>query len=134
MAPALEVSLLTKVYGSRVALGSTLLGPVANGVAVFMVFGAGLVAGLLGQIGHGISSRTLERTAERASWAVPFEALYQDALARIVSGSTGFTRVALSLGPFGGAQQGGGKLYVWPPLFLALVVGAALAVFARRDL
>ena len=64
-------------------LGATLLQPIANGVAVFMLFGAGLVAGLLGQIGQGIGSRTLERIGERSSWVVPFEGLYQDALHRI---------------------------------------------------
>jgi ABC-type transport system involved in multi-copper enzyme maturation permease subunit len=132
--PALELAAAVVLVAAVSLLGSTLLSPIANGVAVFMVFGAGLVSGLLGQIGQGINSRTLERIGERSSWFVPFEALYQDALHRIVQSSNGFTRVALSLGPFGGAHQGGDKLYVWPPLFFVLVVGAAALVFARRDL
>ena len=36
------------------------LASTANGIAVFMVFGAGLVAGLLGQIGEALGSDTLD--------------------------------------------------------------------------
>ena len=36
-------------------LGSTVLSTTANGIAVFMVFGAGLAAGLLGQVGEALS-------------------------------------------------------------------------------
>jgi ABC-type transport system involved in multi-copper enzyme maturation permease subunit len=132
--PALELAAAVVLVAGAALLGATLLQPIANGVAVFMLFGAGLVAGLLGQIGHGIGSRTLERIGERSSWVVPFEGLYQDALHRIASDSSGLTQVALKLGPFGGAQAAGDRVYVWPPFFLALVVGAALAVFRRRDL
>ena len=41
----------------------------------------GLTGGLLGQIGEGINSETLMRVSERTSWALPFEALYQDGAA-----------------------------------------------------
>ena len=39
------------------------LSATANGIAVFMVFGAGLVAGLLGQIGEALGSDTLQNVA-----------------------------------------------------------------------
>ncbi len=67
-------------------LGSVYLSSTANGIAVFMVFGAGLVAGLLGQIGEGIGSDTLKQIGRTASWFVPFEALYQSGLARAYGG------------------------------------------------
>ena len=51
-----------------------------------MVFGAGLVAGLLGQIGHALDSHDAEHAATIAAWALPFEALYQDALRAITRG------------------------------------------------
>ena len=41
-------------------LGSVFLSATANGIAIFMVFGAGLVAGLLGQIGEALDSETLQ--------------------------------------------------------------------------
>ena len=36
-------------------LGSVFLSSTANGIAVFMIFGAGLAAGLLGQIGDALA-------------------------------------------------------------------------------
>ena len=47
-------------------LGSVFLCATANGIAVFMVFGAGLAAGLLGQIGDALGVETLEDVAEVA--------------------------------------------------------------------
>ena len=40
-----------------------MLASTANGIAVFMLFGAGLTAGLLGQIGEALGSRTLDQVA-----------------------------------------------------------------------
>jgi ABC-type transport system involved in multi-copper enzyme maturation permease subunit len=115
-------------------LGSVFLSATANGIAVFMVFGGGLVAGLLGQIGRGIQSDTLKSIGTWASWALPFEALYQDALHLITADTVGFTRFALQLGPFGGAEVGGAELRLWAAGYLVLVGAVALAGFARRDL
>jgi Cu-processing system permease protein len=115
-------------------LGSVFLTATANGIAVFMAFGAGLVGGLLGQIAEAIESPTL-RTASRAiSWALPFEALYQTGLAAITADARGFTRIVVQLGPFGGARSGGPLLGVWAVAYLALVGLAAMAAFGRRDL
>ena len=43
---------------------------------------------------------------------LPFEALYQSALSAITADTFGFTRFAIDLGPFGGAQTFGALL--WP--------------------
>ena len=69
-------------------LGSIFLTATANGIAVFMVFGGGLVAGLLAQIGRAIGSDTLRSIGRWTSYALPFEALYQDALRMITEGTT----------------------------------------------
>ena len=132
--PGLGLAGAVVVIAALSLLGSVFLSPTANGIAIFMLFGAGLVAGLLGQIGEAINSQTLVRVAERTSWALPFEALYQDALHRITSRTGGATRFALDLGPFGGAQAGGALLTVWAVVYTALVVAAAAAAFGRRDL
>ena len=114
--------------------GSVFLASTANGIAVFMVFGAGLVAGLLGQIGEALGSRTLDRVADIVSWALPFEALYQAALNDLTADTVGFTRFALQLGPLGGAREAGPFLWIWALAYLLLVVAAGLAAFRRRDL
>jgi Cu-processing system permease protein len=115
-------------------LGSVFLSATANGIAIFMIFGAGLVAGLLGQIGEALNSDRLETIAEWSSWALPFEALYQDALYRITSEARGFTGLAIQLGPFGGSDAGGPLLPLWTLAYFAVVLGAAIAAFARKDL
>ncbi len=61
-------------------LGSVYLSTIANGIAVLMVYGAGLVSGLLGQIGYALPSQRLQEIGRDASWALPFDALYQAGL------------------------------------------------------
>src|SRR5919201_1132737 len=106
----------------------------ANGIAVFMLFGAGLVSGLLGTIGHALNSDTLNHAARIASYALPFEALYQDALHAITSHTTGLTGFLLELGPFGGAYTTGAVVRLWAAAYLVLAAVIALASFSRRDL
>lgn len=115
-------------------LGSIFLASTANGIAVFMVFGAGLAAGLLGQIGETLEVDALNTVADVTSWLLPFEALYQAGLADLTSEAGGLTGVIVRLGPFGGAQSGGTPLWLWALAYLLLVGIAARAAFARRDL
>jgi len=134
LVPALELAAGVVLVCALSVLGSVLLSSTANGMAVFMLFGAGLVGGLLGQIAAGIGSETLAGVSEKVIWALPFEALYQDALYRITADSHGPTRFVLQLGPFGGAQPAGTWLYVWAAGYTALVGVLAAAIFRRRDL
>src|SRR3712207_2078422 len=99
-----------------------------------MIFGAGLVAGLLGQIGEALQSETLREIADTSAWILPFEALYQDALNRLTADTFGLTDFVVQLGPFGGAQAGGPFLVPWAVLYVALLGVAAIAGFRRRDL
>ncbi len=132
--PALELAGAVAILAALSLAGSVFLSAAANGIAVFMVFGAGLVAGLLGQIAEALGSRTLADVSEAVSWALPFEALYQQALASITADTFGFTRLAIDLGPFGGAQSFGPLLWPWALVYLLLVGAAAAAAFRRRDL
>ena len=132
--PAVQLAAAVAVIAALSLLGSVFLSSTANGIAVFMVFGAGLVAGLLGQIGEVLDSETLARVAEISSWALPFEALYQDGLNAITADQRGFTEFALQLGPFGGAQAAGPFLWPWTVAYLLVVGSATLAAFARKDL
>jgi Cu-processing system permease protein len=115
-------------------LGSIFLSSTANGIAVFMLFGAGLAAGLLGQIGEALAVQTLEDVAKVSSWILPFEALYQAGLHGLTADTGGIAGVIVQLGPFGGAQKAGGWLWVWTIAYLVLIGAGARAAFARRDL
>lgn len=115
-------------------LGSVVLSSTANGIAVFMLFGAGLVAGLLGTIGHALNSQTIRHASTIAAWALPFEALYQDGLRLIAQDETGIAGFLLQLGPFGGAYVHGWGIRVWAAGYLVVVMALAVAAFLRRNL
>jgi ABC-type transport system involved in multi-copper enzyme maturation permease subunit len=115
-------------------LGSVFLSATANGIAILMAYGAGLLAGLLGAIGDAIPSGTLQDIASVASWALPFEGLYRDALRVLVADVPGVTGALVQLGPLGGSHDAGPLLAPWALLYLAGVLVAAVAAFARRDL
>jgi ABC-type transport system involved in multi-copper enzyme maturation permease subunit len=132
--PALRLGLAVTVVCALSLAGSVVLASTANGIAVFMVFGAGLTAGLLGQIAEFIDSGTLDDVASIANWALPFEALYQAALSDITAHTVGITSLAISLGPFGGPQASGALLWPWTLAYLALVGALATRAFNRRDL
>jgi ABC-type transport system involved in multi-copper enzyme maturation permease subunit len=132
--PALGLAFAVAVLAALSLAASVVLGTAANGIAIFMLFGAGLVAGLLGQIGEALGSVTLGRVAEVTSWALPFEALYQAALSGLTADTVGFNRFAIDLGPFGGAEPGGPLLWLFALAYLAGVGAAARWLFARRDL
>jgi ABC-type transport system involved in multi-copper enzyme maturation permease subunit len=132
--PALGLAGGAVVIAAIALLGSTVLSSTANGIAVFMVFGAGLVAGLLGQIGEALNSDTLDTISDIATWALPFEALYQDGLAELTADVEGTTEAIVTLGPFGGAQAGGALLWPFAVVYVLCAFAGASAFFKRRDL
>jgi Cu-processing system permease protein len=132
--PGVGLVLAVVVVAAISLLGSIFLSSTANGIAVFMLFGAGLAAGLLGQIGDALAVQTLRDVAKVASWVLPFEALYQAGLHGLTAETSGITGVIVKLGPFGGAQRAGAWLWVWTAVYLTLIAVAARAAFARRDL
>ena len=132
--PALQLALAVLILAAISLLGSVFLAVTANGIAVFMVFGAGLTAGFLGQLGEALGSETLQDVARVASWVLPFEALYQDGLTDLTADTGGVTKAVVDLGPFGGAEPAGAWLWPWSVAYLALVGAAALIAFRRKDL
>jgi Cu-processing system permease protein len=132
--PGVELAAAAAVVTAMSLAGSVYLSTVANGIAVLMLFGAGLVGGLLGQIGDAIHSDTLSSIGTITSWALPFEALYQASLHALTGQTSGITGVIVHLGPLGGAQPAGPLLAPWVAGYIALVMFLAGAVFVRRDL
>jgi ABC-type transport system involved in multi-copper enzyme maturation permease subunit len=134
VSPGIELAAAIVVVSAVALAGSVFLSPIANGIGTLMVFGAGLMAGLLGEIGHAINSHKLQHISRIAWWVLPFDALYEDALHRLTVDTTGFAKFVLQLGPFGGSHRAGTPLLVWSGAFLLLVLGAAVAAFSTRDL
>ncbi len=132
--PGLELAGGVAIVVALSLLGSVALSSTANGIAVFMLFGAGLVAGLLGTVGHALDSHAIKHASTIAAWALPFEALYQDGLRLIAANENGITGFLLQLGPFGGAYVHGWGIRVWGAGYLALALALALVAFHRRDL
>jgi ABC-2 type transport system permease protein len=134
IAPGLELAGGVLIVIALSILGSVALSSTANGIAVFMLFGAGLVAGLLGTIGHALNSHAIKHASTVASWALPFEGLYQDGLRLITSNTSGLTGFLLQLGPFGGGYVHGWGIRVWSVAYLCAALVLALLAFSRRDL
>jgi Cu-processing system permease protein len=134
LAPGLELAGGVVIAIALSILGSVFLSSTANGIAVFMLFGAGLTAGLLGSIGHALNSPSIKHASTIAAWALPFEALYQDGLRLISSGASGLTGYFLQLGPFGGAYVHGWEIRVWSVGYLCAALALAVFLFRRRDL
>jgi Cu-processing system permease protein len=134
VAPGLELAGAVVVVAALALAGSVFFAPIANGIGTLMVFGGGLTAGLLGEIGHAIHSHRLAHIARIAWWLFPFDALYEDALHRLTVDTSGFAGFVLTLGPFGGSHGAGGTLLAWSAVYLVLVSGVAVLAFSVRDL
>jgi ABC-type transport system involved in multi-copper enzyme maturation permease subunit len=132
--PGLELAFGVVIVIALSLLGSIVLSSTANGIAVFMLFGAGLVAGLLATIGHALNSHAVKHASTIAAWALPFEALYQDALRMITEKASGLTGFLLQLGPFGGAYVHGWPIRIWAVGYLIVVGVVAVYAFSRRNL
>lgn len=134
VAPALALALGVMILAALSVAGSVFLSGTVNGIAVFMLFGAGLVLGLLGQIGNWANSGTLTDIARIGGYVLPYEALYRMALSDITAETFGITRLVVNLGLLGGAQDAGPGLWAWAVAYLGLVMGGAAWAFGRRDL
>ncbi|HEU5061857.1 MAG TPA: ABC transporter permease subunit [Solirubrobacterales bacterium] len=134
LTPALGLALGVAIIAALSLLASTVFSVTAQGIVVFMVFGAGLTAGLLAQIGNAINSDSLHTIGRVASWALPFEGLYTASLHALISNTPGLTGVVLELGPFGGSEAAGPELIAWAFVYLIGVLALAAFVFSRRDL
>lgn len=128
--PRLVVGVL--VVTSLTLLVSCMLSTVATGISVLMAYGAGLIAGILGEIGKQLGATTLARIAEVVSWVLPFEGMYRDALQKL--SPAGPLGQLVQLGPLGGADSGGIGLWLFTA---AYIVGCGLLAswrFGRADL
>jgi Cu-processing system permease protein len=132
--PGLALAGAVTVLVALSLLGSVFLSATANGIAMFMLYGAGLVSGLLATIGAALGAGTVQTIAHDLAIALPFEALYQAGLHALGSNQTGLAGVLVNLGPFGSSHAGGAALDLWAATYVAIVAGLAAVGFSRRDL
>ena len=132
--PGLALNAAITLIVAMSLLGSVFLSATANGIAMFMLYGAGLISGLLAAIAAALGAQTLQTIAHDMAIALPFEGLYQAALHALGSNQTGVSRVLVNLGPFGASHAGSISFDLWSAGYLAIVALTAVVAFERRDL
>jgi ABC-2 type transport system permease protein len=132
--PALALDAAITILVAMSLLGSVFLSATANGIAMFMLYGAGLVSGLLASIAAALGAQTLQTIAHDMAVALPFEGLYQAALHALGSNQTGLTRVLVNLGPFGASTPGSISFDLWAMGYLVILAVVAIVAFERRDI
>lgn len=132
--PGLALAAAVTVLVAISLMGSVFLSASANGIAVFMLYGAGLVSGLLSTIGATLGAHTVSTIGRDIAVALPFEGLYQAALYALGSNQTGLARVVVNLGPFGSAHANSAAFDIWAAFYLLVIAVLATVGFKRRDL
>lgn len=132
--PALALNGAITILVAMSLLGSVFLSATANGIAMFMLYGAGLVSGLLASIAAALGTSTLQTISHDMAIALPFQGLYQAALHALGSNQTGLTRVLVNLGPFGASHSGSVTFDLWAAGYLAIIAVISVVAFERRDL
>jgi len=127
----LAITLITALT----VLGSTLFTTLANGIGVFVLYGAGFAGGILSAIGSLSDSSTLVTLGRVANTVMPTNALWLGATYHLQPS------VLLQVGE---ATRGANPLFstvpivpgmvLWAAAYAALAVGLAMWRFSQRDL
>ncbi len=127
----LAVALLTALT----VLGSTLFTTLANGIGVFVLYGAGFTGGILSTIGAFSDTPTLTTLGRAANILMPTNSLWlgasyylQPPILRQLGEAT------RGANPFFGTEALAPGMIVWSVALTALAVAAAMWRFSRRDL
>ena len=115
-------------------LGSTVLGTVANGVAMLGLYVVAFLGGMVEQVGALIDNLTMQRLGVVSSLILPVDALYRKMVA-ILTGATGDPLAALrQLGPLGSLSEPSGWMIGYTVLYAAGLFALAVRCFASRDI
>lgn len=116
-------------------LGSTFAPAIATGIAMFITYVVANVAGMVEQLGTLTGIQTMIRVGEVTSLFIPSDALWRMAAWAIqppLSGVGGTVRQAV--GPFSVASVPSPWMAVYALVYVAVMLGLANLIFARRDL
>jgi ABC-type transport system involved in multi-copper enzyme maturation permease subunit len=110
--------------------GGTRLSTLANGVAVFGLYGLAFIGGWMEQIGTIAGNATARYIGIAASLLVPSESLWQLAAHQMQPP----VMRELALTPFSPASVASPAMVAWAALYVVLALAAALRGFHTRDL
>lgn len=114
-------------------LGSTRLPTLANGVLCVAVYGIGLVAGFIEQIGGLIGSATMVQIGIVTSLFTPLDAVHRAALSRLLPGGLLFAQGSPGVG-IGESTTPSVWMVVYAVGYVVLAVWLAARSFSKRDL
>ncbi|CAM4006248.1 ABC transporter permease [Deinococcus frigens] len=135
-APALGLILLAvTLLTALTVLGSTLFTTLANGIGVFVLYGAGFTGGILNAIGTFADSPTLAALGRAANIVMPTNALWLGSSYLLQPEVLlDISRRTRGANPFFGSDPIAPGLVLWAAALAALAVAAAMWRFSRRDL
>lgn len=120
---------------SLTVLGSTLFATLANGIAVFVLYGLGSAGGILKSIGALASSPTMESLGNAANIVMPTNALWLGASYNLqTEGALQLAQVARGANPFASTTPVEPGVLIWAVVYTALAVALAMWRFSKRDL
>ncbi|WP_185974623.1 ABC transporter permease [Deinococcus detaillensis] len=120
---------------SLTVLGSTLFATLANGIAVFVLYGLGSAGGILKSIGALANSPTMETLGNAANIVMPTNALWLGASYHLqTEGALQLAQVARGANPLASTTPIEPSILIWAAVYTALAVALAMWRFSRRDL
>lgn len=115
--------------------GSTLLSTLANGVVVFTLFGVAWLGGIIEFVGSALNNETMLNLGTAVSLLLPSDAVWRGASYYVQSPLflAGLSAVDAGI-PFASTSPPATPMLLWAALYAAVLLGAAMLTFSRRDL
>lgn len=113
--------------------GTTFLSTLANGIAVFMLYAAGVVGGMLEQIGTLANSQVLVNIGIVSSLVMPADSIYRKIVYTLLS-APGMSFSALMMGPFGSGTEPSVWMLGYTGLYILGFLLLAIKIFSGRDI
>ena len=112
-------------------LGSTVLPTMANGIAVFMLYAVGVMAGTIQQVGFLLKDATMEQIGTIVGWVIPSDLVWRMAAYQMQPGMASFAQMG---GPFGAVAPPNPWMTVYAVLYALAALSLAVYLFGQRDL
>lgn len=123
------------LMSSLTVLGSTLFATLANGIAVFVLYGLGSAGGILSALGSLSNSPIMLTLGRAANILMPTNALWLGASYHLQpEAALELGRMGRGSNPFFATQPMDMGLLLWAALYAAIALGVAVWHFSRRDL
>ncbi|MDI3327724.1 MAG: hypothetical protein QJR06_04145, partial [Alicyclobacillaceae bacterium] len=111
-------------------LGSSYLPALGNGVLMVLLFGTGMLGGLLEQI---LSNTAMARVGLVTSLFIPTDSLYRRSVFELTGGADLLGGIRLALGPFGSASVASDAFLWYTGIYIAGLLAWGCVRFTRMD-